>query len=267
MIETAKLIINSTLSTRGAKFIAIDIGNFYIQNNLEYFQYIRFAMDRIPQETIDAYNLEEILHTNGYCYAKIHKAMYGLREAGYILNVELKGVLRLANYVLSKYTPGLFTHKTRDIAFSLVVDDFGVRYGKIEDTEHLLKTIKDRYPVRAEWSPTFYLGVTLDFDYEDLTCKMSMPGYMKQALIRFHHEFSKITHSPSPFNVLVYGHKIQMTPLDKTNLMTTEQINYYNKCGTFLYYERVVNCTMLHALNDLAIRTKDGTQKTVKSTQ
>ena len=32
-IETAKLLINSTLSTKDAKFMAIDISNFYIQND------------------------------------------------------------------------------------------------------------------------------------------------------------------------------------------------------------------------------------------
>ena len=57
----------------------------------------------------------------------------------------------------SKFTPGLFTHKTRDIVLSLVVDDFGVKYTKREDTEHLLKTIQDRYPIKVDWEPTFYL--------------------------------------------------------------------------------------------------------------
>ena len=36
-------------------------------------------------------------------------------------------------------------------------------------------------------------------------------------------------------------------------------------CGTFLYYTRAVDYTMLHALNDLATRVNDGTQKTVKA--
>ena len=34
-IETAKLMINSTLSTKGAKFMAMDISNFYIHNDLK----------------------------------------------------------------------------------------------------------------------------------------------------------------------------------------------------------------------------------------
>ena len=93
--------------------------------------------------------------------------MYGLREAGYIVNAKLKRVLGLAGYVPSKYTPGLFTHRTRDITFSLLADDFSVTYTKREYAEHLPKTIQDRYPVKAEWNPTFYLGVTLNFDYEE----------------------------------------------------------------------------------------------------
>ena len=93
--------------------------------------------------------------------------MYGLREAGYTANVKPKKVLGLEGYVSTKFTPGLFTHKTRDIVFSLVVDNFRARYTKREDVEHLLKTIQDKYPVKVDWDSTFYLGVTLEFDYEE----------------------------------------------------------------------------------------------------
>ena len=223
-------------------------------------------MNEIPQETIDEYNLETTVHEDGYCYAEIRKALYGFREAGYIANVKLKRVLDLEGYVPSKFTSGLFTHKTREIGFSLVVDDFNVRYKKREDAEHLLKTISNRYPVKAEWDPKFYLGITLEFDFEERTCKMSMQGYVKQALIKFHHKFSKTTHSLSPFNAPVYGQKIQMATINKTNPMTVVQTKLLQQvCGTFLYYARAVDCIMLHVLNNLATRVKDGTQKTVKA--
>ena len=104
-------------------------------SNIYFLQCIRY------HKKPDEYNFKEIVHIDSYCYAEIRKAIYGLREAGYIANVELKRVLGLAGYLSSKYTPGLFTHKTRDIAFSLVVDNFGVKYTKKEDAEHLLKTM------------------------------------------------------------------------------------------------------------------------------
>ena len=250
---------------KGPSYLRITV-SVCIHNDLEDYQYMRFVMNMIPQEIIDGYNLEAIVHEDGYCYAEIRKALYGLRESGYITNVKLKIILGLEGYIPSKFTPGLFTHKTKEIAFSLVVDDFGVRYNKREDTEHLLKTIQDRYPVKAEWDPTFYLGITLEFGYEERTCKMSMPEYVKQALIKFHCEFSKTTHSSFPFKAPVYGRKIQMATINKTNPMTTVQTKLLQQVdGTFLYYVRAVDCTMLHALSDLATRVKDGTQKIVKA--
>ena len=48
--------------------------------------------------------------------------------------------------------------------------------------------------------------------------------------------------------------------------MTTVQTKILQQvCGTFLYCARVVDCTMLHALNYLATRVNDGTQKTVEA--
>ena len=50
--------------------------------------------------------------------------------------------------------------------------------------------------------------------------------------------------------------------MDKTQIKLLQQV-----CGTFLYYARAVDCTMLHALNDLATRVTDGTQTTMKALQ
>ena len=75
-IETAKILINSVLSTKNAKFMSIDISNFYIQTDLEQFQYIQFRIDMIPKEVVDEYDLTTIVAENGYCYVEIRKAMY-----------------------------------------------------------------------------------------------------------------------------------------------------------------------------------------------
>ena len=96
----------------------------------------------IPQEIIDEYNLSTIMEEDGWCYAEIRKTMYGLKEAGYLSNMELKRILAKEGYVPSKFTPGLFTHKTRDLSFSLVVDDFGVKYANKADVDHLAKKLK-----------------------------------------------------------------------------------------------------------------------------
>jgi hypothetical protein len=85
--------------------------------------------------------------------------MYGLKERGFIANQELKVVRAKQGYIPSKFTPGLFTHKTRNIAFSLVLDDFGVKYEKKEDMDHLVKMLGDQYPIKADLKAELYLVI------------------------------------------------------------------------------------------------------------
>jgi hypothetical protein len=87
--------------------------------------------------------------------------MYCLKESGFIANQELKIVLAKAGYIPTKFTPGFYTHKTRPIAFSLVVDDFGVKYRNKEDMDHLVETIGNRYPIKVDWKAEYYLGNTI----------------------------------------------------------------------------------------------------------
>ena len=61
--------------------------------------------------------------------------------------------------------PGLWKHNTRPIQFTLVVDDFGVKYIRKEDVEHLQSVIERDYTVTADWTRNQYIGITLDWDY------------------------------------------------------------------------------------------------------
>ena len=65
-LETAKIFINSVLYIKNAKFMVIYLSNFYIQNNLEEYQFIRFHISMIPQEIIDKYNLKSIVEEDGW---------------------------------------------------------------------------------------------------------------------------------------------------------------------------------------------------------
>ena len=82
---TAKLVFNSTISTPPARFMCVDIRNFYLNTPMERSEYMRLPITVIPQEIIDAYNLLPLLH-NGYIYMEIQKGMYGLPQAGILAN-------------------------------------------------------------------------------------------------------------------------------------------------------------------------------------
>jgi hypothetical protein len=93
----------------------------------------------LPQETIEKYDLNK-LEQDGKVYIEIQKGMYGLPQAGILTNEMLQR--NLDGYRPTTHTHGLWTHDNRPISFSLVVDDFGVKYVGREHAEHLMACIK-----------------------------------------------------------------------------------------------------------------------------
>ncbi len=74
-LTTAKLLINSTISTPGAKFLGIDPTNFYLNTPMPNPKYMRLYLDIIPPKIIDHYNLRDIVTPDGWVYIEIWKGM------------------------------------------------------------------------------------------------------------------------------------------------------------------------------------------------
>ena len=66
----------------------------------------------------------------------MQKGMYGLSQAGHIANKQLRKILTPFGYRPSTTTPGLWKHNRRKLTFTLVVDNFGVKYVDREDVHH-----------------------------------------------------------------------------------------------------------------------------------
>ena len=99
----------------------MDINNFYLNKPMKRKEYTRMEL----------YNLRDIERDGKFC-VEISESMYVLPQAGIIAQELLEQCLLKHGYKQSEHTPGLWTHKRRPIYFSLIVDDFGVKYvGKI----------------------------------------------------------------------------------------------------------------------------------------
>ncbi len=68
--------------------------------------------------------------------------MYGLPQAGIIAQELLAKTLKEHGYSQSETTPSLWKHKWQPIIFSLVVNDFKVKYIGKEHAQHLLQTVQ-----------------------------------------------------------------------------------------------------------------------------
>ncbi len=77
-----KCLLNSVASTKGDKFMSIDISKFYLNTPLPRYEYMNLKLTDIPQEVINEYNLAPKATKEGYVYIEVRKGMYGLPQAG-----------------------------------------------------------------------------------------------------------------------------------------------------------------------------------------
>ena len=126
-LATIKVLWNSTISTPGAKFVTMDVKNFYLMTPMERPEYMRLQLSLMPPEIIDKYNLNDIAD-NEWVYVKIVRGMYGLPQAGYLAHKLLAKRLNTHGYYACQFTPGLWRHVWRPIIFALVVDDFSIKF-------------------------------------------------------------------------------------------------------------------------------------------
>jgi hypothetical protein len=102
-LATAKTLINIVISTLGAKFLVIDIKNFYLNTPLGQFEYMVINLSSLPQETIDKYYLIE-LSQDGKVYIEVQKGMYILPQAGILANELLQPNLAKDDYHPTPHT-------------------------------------------------------------------------------------------------------------------------------------------------------------------
>ena len=122
---------------------------------------MKFHIATIPQEIIDEYKLLNIVDNQGFVYVKIVKGMYGLNQAGIIAHISLIHHLAPFGYHLARHTPVLWQHETRNTIFTLVVDDFAIKCTSLDNAQHLLHALKEKYTISEDWEEKLYIGISL----------------------------------------------------------------------------------------------------------
>ena len=141
-LTTMKLHVNSSISYIKSRFISMDVKYFYLNNHMDGSEYIMIHISMLQQVFVDKYNLKGKAH-KGYTFAWVTKGMYGIPQVGQISRDALVEHLEPYGYCPSRKTLGLWTHINFPINFTLLVDDFGVKYPRKEHTLHLKASLKD----------------------------------------------------------------------------------------------------------------------------
>jgi hypothetical protein len=86
----------------------------------------------------------------GIVFMQTNSIMNGLPQAGILSNKLLTKHVSKHGYYQTPDTPSLWTHSDYPVLFSLLVDNFAVKYIKKEHVDHLLGALCEHYKVSAD---------------------------------------------------------------------------------------------------------------------
>jgi hypothetical protein len=96
----AKILFNSVISPPVARFMPMDISNFYLMTPLLCPEYIRIKLSDLNDEIIQQYKLDDKVNKNGHIHLFVTRGMYSLPQSGLLANKLLEKRLNKHGYVL-----------------------------------------------------------------------------------------------------------------------------------------------------------------------
>jgi hypothetical protein len=247
-LTTVKILINSTISNLGAKFLGIDFTNIYLNTPMPNPEYMRLRLDIISDKIIVVYNLCNIVTPDGLVYIKIWKGMYGLPQAGILANQLLKKHLATKGYYQCQHTPGLWCHIWQNITFYLV-DDFGIKVTNMHDMDYLVNALKEHYTIAIDMTSSLFCSIHLTWNYTLGHVNCHTPGYINKALTKYQHP-KPVSPQHAPYKAAA---RVQRVEVNTTQPLTSKEIKHIQDIiGTLLYYAQAVDLTILATLSTIA---------------
>ncbi len=68
---TVKLMLNNVISMPNAKFMTIDIKDFYLMTPMEQYEYFRMKLELFPPDIIEEYGLRNKVDTDGNVFCEV----------------------------------------------------------------------------------------------------------------------------------------------------------------------------------------------------
>ena len=145
---TVRSLLHSVVSDRhnhgtDTRFANLDIIDFFLGTDLERPEYVSIPRKFISDDILTKYNLHAFIHLNAILF-QVDKCMYGLPQAAYLSNRHLIKHLAIHGYLEDPNVPCLFTNASIGIQFTLIVDDFGVKYNSTTGLDHISSPLYKR---------------------------------------------------------------------------------------------------------------------------
>ena len=106
-------------------------------------EFLRMKLDNFREDVIKQYGLREKVDVKGFVILRVEKGMCGLPHTGIIAQDLLAKRLNKAGYHQSDKTPGFWKHDTRSSCFTLIVDNFRVKYVGDKHAQHMVDVLEE----------------------------------------------------------------------------------------------------------------------------
>ena len=90
-----KILLNSVFSDadKGARYYTVYIKNFYLNNTMKTYRYIKISIHLLTDEILEEYQINTTVH-KGCVYVEIWKGIYGLKDTGILAYTALVDYLQ-----------------------------------------------------------------------------------------------------------------------------------------------------------------------------
>jgi hypothetical protein len=154
------------ISTSDAKFVGIDIKDFYLGTTMTQYEYMCTPQQMLPPTIVEQHNLTPLIHNNRV-YVEIKNDMCELPQTGKLANNQLIAVQASFGLHPVLLIAGLWQHKTCDITFYLVVEAFVAKYTNKEDTKHQFASLQGfNYKLSTDYTGSRYCGLAIQWAHE-----------------------------------------------------------------------------------------------------
>ena len=271
-ISVIKLHLQSVVSDRrnhttDTRYATIDIKDFYLGSKLTEPEYVSIAVKNIPSETMMEFDLHRYADSGNVLF-QVDGTMYGHPVAGRIANEDLVSHLAQHGYIQDPNIPSFFENSLNKVSFTLVVDDFGVKYTGVENLQDLIRVLELRYIIKVDTSGQKYVGIRLAWDYLANTVTLDMPTTVPDAIARFLPKGPrKKARSPGIYIPPNYMSPDMGATVDESPPATTAEKSFIMEVvGVFLFYARMVDCTLLPVLTFISKKQSKPTKNTLEAT-
>ncbi len=188
--------------------------------------------------------------------------MYGLPRAGRLVNDQLIAFLAPYCYHPIHLTPGLWRHAMRDIAFSLVVNKFGVQYTDRADADHLISASpRNRLPRQHGLDQHLVLRINSDMGLSRMQLRrVDAPTHCSR-LASFS-AYHPIPTRSFPTSMAKTKKQLAILPNNTGDINAADKHRILKVLGTLLFYARAID-TLHSSISKLATEQSEGTKTTM----